>query len=258
MDVAGRFDGGAALLDDPTADFLVAGGEEQHLARDVHDPPHQRFPIEQRHPHLFAERPAFLRLHLRESQLQRHGHRHDRHARLRTAFEPGRVQVVVGQVDDDHPPFLAEQLERADRQALLRRQGQRMQCLAVVQGRPQRLQQGHLFQQLFAVRPRPLQLVVHAFDPPRDDVQVGDQQVVLEVPQVGPGIVAVEGGHDDQQALGFTDQRQPRGAAFVRTAQARRVHDLQMGVRHFLGLVDLAQRFIRGSTMVHIAICVSW
>ncbi len=115
---------------------------------------------------------------------------------------------------------------------------QRLALFQSVLHRQQRLQFGLM---IFPIGTRLLDGVLEAFDTTRHDVQVGDQQVLFEALQVRGRIVAVEGGHDDHQAAGLANHRQPCGTPFVRAAQPGRVDHLQRGQRDFLGMVDLAQ-----------------
>ena len=124
---------------------------------------------------------------------------------------------------------------------LLGGQFQLPQRLALFQSllhRQQRLQFGLLF---FPIGTRLLDGVLDAFDAAGHDVQVRDQQVLFEALQIRGRIVPVEGSDHDHQAARLANHRQPRGTAFVRAAEPRRVHHFERGQRDFLRMVDLAQ-----------------
>jgi hypothetical protein len=91
------------------------------------------------------------------------------------------------------------------------------------------------------VRPRLAELIAQALDAAADDVEVGNQQIVVKILQIGSRLGPAEAGHDHHERPCLANGRQLLGAAFMRAAQAGRIDNFERRLRDLLGLIDFAK-----------------
>ena len=116
--------------------------------------------------------------------------------------------VVVGEVDDDHLRLLGQQPERAGRAALVFVHldvRQRLVRLERDQYGFERFEFG-LF--LFTIGARLLNAFAEPLDPAGDDLHVGQGEIFFKAGDVGHGVAAGVGRHDQHQAARLANDGQ--------------------------------------------------
>ncbi len=112
---------------------------------------------------------------------------------------------------------------------------------ALLQNRVKWLEVFELFYQLVSVRAWFTHLILQSLDTTGDDVEVGDQEVVVEVVQVRL-LVAGECSHNDDQAARFSDRCEFLCTAVVISTKAGRVDKFERCDRDLLRVIDAAER----------------